>query len=37
MNKKSELIYEGKAKKIFTHDDLDKVKIQFKEAKSSSK
>ena len=31
MNNKYELIYEGKAKKIFTHDDLDKVKIQFKD------
>ena len=29
MNNKSELIYEGKAKKIFTHDDEDKVKIEF--------
>jgi len=31
MNNKFELIYEGKAKKIFTHDDLDKVKIEFKD------
>ena len=31
MNNKSELIYEGKAKKIFTHDDVDKVKIEFKD------
>ena len=31
MNKKYELIYEGKAKKVFTHDDLDKVKIEFKD------
>ena len=31
MNNKYELIYEGKAKKIFAHDDLDKVKIQFKD------
>jgi phosphoribosylaminoimidazole-succinocarboxamide synthase len=31
MNNKYELIYEGKAKKIYTHDDLDKVKIQFKD------
>jgi len=31
MNNKYELIYEGKAKKIFTHDDLDKVKIEFKD------
>ena len=27
MNKKYELIYEGKAKKVFTHDDSNKVKI----------
>ncbi|ABO18148.1 phosphoribosylaminoimidazolesuccinocarboxamide synthase [Prochlorococcus marinus] len=31
MNNKHELIYEGKAKKIFTHDDADKVKIEFKD------
>jgi len=31
MNNKYDLIYEGKAKKIFTHDDLDKVKIEFKD------
>jgi len=31
MNNKYELIYEGKAKKVFTHDDLDKVKIKFKD------
>ena len=31
MNKKRELIYEGKAKKIFTHEDLDKVIIEFKD------
>jgi len=31
MNNKHELIYEGKAKKIFTHDDVDKVKIEFKD------
>ncbi|WP_288246046.1 phosphoribosylaminoimidazolesuccinocarboxamide synthase [uncultured Prochlorococcus sp.] len=31
MNNKYELIYEGKAKKIFSHDDLDKVKIEFKD------
>jgi len=31
MNNKYELIYEGKAKKIFTHDDANKVKIEFKE------
>ena len=31
MNKKYDLIYEGKAKKVFTHDDLDKVKIEFKD------
>ena len=31
MNNKYKLIYEGKAKKIFTHDDLDKVKIEFKD------
>ena len=30
MNNKYELIYEGKAKKIFTHDEVDKVKIEFK-------
>ena len=28
MNNKYKLIYEGKAKKVFTHDDLDKVKIR---------
>ena len=31
MNNKYELIYEGKAKKIFTHNDVDKVKIEFKD------
>ncbi len=31
MNNKYELIYEGKAKKVFTHDDIDKVKIEFKD------
>jgi len=31
MNKENKLIYEGKAKKVFSHDDLDKVKIEFKD------
>ena len=31
MNKKYKLIYEGKAKKVFFHDDLDKVKFEFKD------
>jgi len=31
MNNEYELIYEGKAKKVFTHDDEDKVKIEFKD------
>ena len=31
MNNQYELIYEGKAKKIFMHDDVDKVKIEFKD------
>ena len=31
MNNKYELIYEGKAKKVFTHDDVDKVIIEFKD------
>ena len=31
MNKKCELIYEGKAKKVFTYDDENKVKIEFKD------
>ena len=31
MNSKCELIYEGKAKKIFSHDDIDKVLIEFKD------
>ncbi len=31
MNNKYELIYEGKAKKVFTHDDADKVIIEFKD------
>ncbi len=31
MNNNYELIYEGKAKKVFTHDDSDKVIIEFKD------
>ena len=31
MNNKYELIYEGKAKKIYSHDDPDKVIIEFKD------
>ena len=31
MNKKYGLIYEGKAKKVFTHNDSDKVTIEFKD------
>ena len=31
MNNKHELIYEGKAKKVFTHDDVEKVRIEFKD------
>ena len=31
MKKKYELIYEGKAKKVFCHDDADKVIIEFKD------
>jgi len=31
MNNKYELIYEGKAKKVFTHHDENKVKIEFKD------
>ena len=31
MNKKNRLIYEGKAKKIFSHNDSDKVIIEFKD------
>ena len=31
MNTKPELIYEGKAKKVFSHDDPDKVIIEFKD------
>ncbi len=31
MNNKYELIYEGKAKKVFSHDDSDKVIIEFKD------
>ncbi len=31
MNNKNDLIYEGKAKKIFSHDDADKVIIEFKD------
>ena len=31
MNNKHELIYEGKAKKVFSHDDEDKVIIEFKD------
>ena len=31
MNNKNELIYEGKAKKVFSHHDKDKVIIEFKD------
>ena len=31
MNSNFELIYEGKAKKIFAHEELDKVIIEFKD------
>ena len=31
MNNKYELIYEGKAKKVFSHKDADKVIIEFKD------
>ena len=31
MNNKYKLVYEGKAKKVFTHDDPDKVVIEFKD------
>ena len=31
MKNKYELIYEGKAKKIYSHDDADKVIIEFKD------
>jgi len=31
MNNKHELIYEGKAKKVFSHDDPEKVIIEFKD------
>ena len=31
MNNEYELIYEGKAKKVFSHDDKDKVIIEFKD------
>jgi len=31
MNNKYEMIYEGKAKKVFSHNDLDKVIIEFKD------
>ena len=31
MKNKYELIYEGKAKKVFTHEDVDKVIIEFKD------
>ena len=31
MKNKYELIYEGKAKKVFTHDDVEKVRIEFKD------
>ena len=31
MNNKPDLIYEGKAKKVFSHHDLDKVIIEFKD------
>ena len=29
MNNKNELIYEGKAKNVFSHDEADKVIIEF--------
>ena len=31
MNNKYKLIYEGKAKKVFSYHDLDKVLIEFKD------
>ena len=31
MNNQNKLIYEGKAKKVFSHDDEDKVIIEFKD------
>jgi len=31
MNNQHHLIYEGKAKRVFSHDDLDKVVIEFKD------
>ena len=31
MKNKYELIYEGKAKKVFSHEDIDKVIIEFKD------
>ena len=31
MNNKYEMIYEGKAKKVLSHDDEDKVIIEFKD------
>jgi phosphoribosylaminoimidazole-succinocarboxamide synthase len=31
MNNKNKLIYEGKAKKVFSHTDIDKVIIEFKD------
>ena len=31
MNNKHALIYEGKAKRVFSHDDPDKVIIEFKD------
>jgi len=31
MNNKYDLIYEGKAKKVFTHNDVEKVRIEFKD------
>ena len=31
MTNRYELIYEGKAKKVFSHDDSDKVIIEFKD------
>ena len=31
MNNENKLIYEGKAKKVYSHDDEDKVIIEFKD------
>ena len=31
MNTTNKLIYEGKAKKVFSHNDADKVIIEFKD------